>query len=270
MDRKTMVLREGNLSRGPDGNRESKIALATFPVDHHVNFRTLRVNHDSRGYVFAFIGDEQSTPHFMSYTCLAGACINAMLVNTFVGRSLDGVSFRERCALYCKETNWSNSEVITRGTSSNYGRDGLLPPSFPYRDAIDFLHSKVVEGMETGQDLDNILSREWLNILAAALVPEGTELGQTFIYTLYQQTRGIVFDKFVEGVEGDKNLNIGGHVDNLLAFRNVADKNFWSHMTSSLDDLDESTGQYLNESHVQIAKTTIYIIEQIVDVATKG
>jgi hypothetical protein len=42
-------------------------ALATFPVGHYVNFRTMRKSNEE-GYAFAFIGDEQASPHFMRYS----------------------------------------------------------------------------------------------------------------------------------------------------------------------------------------------------------
>ena len=59
MANSTVVRREGNLTRGPDGNAESKVALATFDVAHYVNHRTMRVLDRENGYVCAFIGDEQ-------------------------------------------------------------------------------------------------------------------------------------------------------------------------------------------------------------------
>ena len=63
----TKVKRESNLTRTPDGNGESNVALATFPVSHYVNYRTMRLNDSRAGYVYTFIGDEQATPHFMRY-----------------------------------------------------------------------------------------------------------------------------------------------------------------------------------------------------------
>jgi hypothetical protein len=63
----TLVRREGNLTRTPDGNSESKVAIATFPVSHFVNYRTMHRNETYKDYVFAFIGDEQASPHFMRY-----------------------------------------------------------------------------------------------------------------------------------------------------------------------------------------------------------
>lgn len=63
----TLVRREGNLTRTPDGNAESKVSIATFPVSHYVNHRTMHRNTTHKDYTFAFIGDEQATPHFMRY-----------------------------------------------------------------------------------------------------------------------------------------------------------------------------------------------------------
>ena len=133
MDRNTKVRRGGNLARGPDGNTQSKVALATFPVGHYVNFRTMRVSNKERGYVFAFGGDEQATPHFMRYSGLTGAAINCMLFNNFLLDSLLSEDFVVRFNLYSKETNWSNGEVVKRGTGANYGEDGFLRPGLVNR-----------------------------------------------------------------------------------------------------------------------------------------
>lgn len=46
--RNTMVCRQGNLTRGPNGIRESNVALASFPVHHLVNHRTMRISRESR------------------------------------------------------------------------------------------------------------------------------------------------------------------------------------------------------------------------------
>ena len=118
MAHKTMVLKECNLSRAPDGNDESEVALSAFSVGHRVNFRNLRLNDQVPGYIFAFIGDQQSTPNMMEYSSLTGTCINTTLINDFVGQSLSGVPFVDRCASYSKDTNWSNSVVVDGGTSS--------------------------------------------------------------------------------------------------------------------------------------------------------
>jgi hypothetical protein len=41
----------GNLTRGPNGNDESKVAIALFPVAHEVNCRTMRLSSASKGCV---------------------------------------------------------------------------------------------------------------------------------------------------------------------------------------------------------------------------
>ena len=63
----TLVRRESNLTRTPDGNSESKVSIATFPVSHFVNHRTMHRSEAHKDFAFAFIGDEQATPHFMRY-----------------------------------------------------------------------------------------------------------------------------------------------------------------------------------------------------------
>ena len=83
-------------------------------------------------YVFAFIGDEQATPHFMRYSGLTGACINSMLFNNFIRQAIIGVPFIDRFRLYCFETNWNNGEVVLRGCGSNFGEEGFLRPGFLY------------------------------------------------------------------------------------------------------------------------------------------
>jgi hypothetical protein len=60
----------------------------------------------------------------MRYSGLTGACINCMSFNNLVGHALLGVPFEERIQRYSFETNWSNGEVVQRGTGSNYGEDG--------------------------------------------------------------------------------------------------------------------------------------------------
>lgn len=60
---------------------------------------------------------------------LTGACINAASFNTFIRRAMDGISFVQRFREFSKETNWSNGEVVQRGTGGgNYGEDGFMRP----------------------------------------------------------------------------------------------------------------------------------------------
>jgi hypothetical protein len=86
----------------------------------------MRLSNVENDYVFAFAGDAQATPHFMRYSGLTGACINAASFNTFIRKAMEGVPFVERFREFSKETNWSNGEVVQRGTGANYGEDGFL------------------------------------------------------------------------------------------------------------------------------------------------
>ena len=177
-----MVLRESNLTRGPDGNAESKVSIAAFPVGHYVNHRTMIELKD--GHVIAFGGDEQSTPHFMRYSGLTGACINCMSFNVFLGKAIIGIDFNTRYKEYSLETNWSNGEVVQRGTGANYGEDGFLRPGFPYRAGVDYLRDKMEEYRATGQSIDDMLSRDWKIKFAAALIPRGLEHNEKFLGAL--------------------------------------------------------------------------------------
>jgi len=96
MDRKTKVKVQSNLTRSPDGNAESKVALTSFPVGHYVNYRSMRLADQEKGYVFVFAGDGQATPHFMRYSGLTGAAINVMAFNIFLKGATEGVPFLER------------------------------------------------------------------------------------------------------------------------------------------------------------------------------
>ena len=201
MSRSTMVRREGNLTRGPDGNAESKVSLSSFNVKHVVSFRTAVLIDSEKGYLVAFLGDRQATPHFMRYSGLTGACINAMLLNNFIKQAIDGVPVLNRFRDYSDETNWSNGEVVQRGTGANYGEDGFLRPGFTYDHCMDYLYSKVIEYREThqdpenDQDMDNILSRDWKNKFAAALVPRGMECNEDFKGALRQTVASSCFQQ---------------------------------------------------------------------------
>jgi hypothetical protein len=276
MSRSTRVKREGNLTRSPDGNSESRVALATFPVGFYVNFRTMRLNDSERGYVFTFIGDEQATPHFMRYSGLTGACINAMLFNNFLKQAIDGIPFIERFRLYSVETNWSNGEVVQRGTTANYG-DGFLRPGFSYSHGLDYLHSKVIEYRESEQDLDQILSRDWKIKIAASMVPRGMELNENFISALYFQTQSAVFEKFVTEVknsklpgEGSLETTLRNHYRAMAEQRATSDyDSFWNEYLNTLP-LDDKVKKLLEDPHISIARRLDQICNQIIEYSQKA
>lgn len=200
------VGRVSDLSRAPDGYSESKVALSSFPVAHVVSHRTLRVNRvqgrgGEDGFITAFVGDAQSSPHFMRYSGLTGACINCMSINNLVSQALQGVEFEDRIQRYAFETTWSNGEVVQRGTGANYGEDGFLFPGFPYRKGIDYLYDRALEQFEIGADPEFFLSRDWKVKFAAALVPRGLEQDALFFESLTRQLELVLRSKFEDEVK---------------------------------------------------------------------
>jgi hypothetical protein len=275
----TKVFREGNLTRSPDGNTESKVAIATFPVSHYVNHRSIRLNNESKGYVFAFLGDEQSTPHFMRYSGLTGGCINAMQFNNFVRSAIVGVPFVDRLRLYSHETNWSNGEVIQRGTMTCFGQDGFLRPGFSYKHGMKYLQSKVIELIETKQNLDNILSRDWKIKFAASMVPRGMELNDNFLKTLKEDIDSIIFYLFLVEVMNDKDITYTGIEDILLARREKISKtrskkkhaNYWKEYFAGLKPLfDDASQKRLQDFHCEIAKRMELVVSEVIDFAKES
>lgn len=137
----------------------------------------------------------------MRYSGLTGACINCMSFNNLVAQALQGTSFEERIQRYAFETNWSNGEVVQRGTGANYGEDGFLRPGFPYRKLLDYLYDRALEYYEIGADTETILSRDWKIKLAAAIVPRGLETDNLFYEALILQLEQTLLAKFKDEVK---------------------------------------------------------------------
>ncbi|KAG7354351.1 hypothetical protein IV203_003707 [Nitzschia inconspicua] len=275
----TEVLREGDLTRSPDGNTESKVAIATFPVSHYVNYRSIRLNNETRGYVFAFLGDEQATPHFMRYSGLTGGAINAMQFNYFIQSAIAGIPFDERFRYYSQETNWSNLEVVQRGTMSNYGQDGFLRPGFSYKDGVGYIYSKVIEWIETKQDLNEVLSRDWKTKFISSMIPRGMELNDDFVETLKEDTNAVVFDFFIEEVKRDKSIQSNDRLevallarkDSMSTKRRVLDGDkYWVEFHEGLGAIDEASMKRLKGFHCQVAKLTEKVVTQIIDYAREA
>jgi hypothetical protein len=190
---KLPVWRQSDLARSPDGFSESNVALATFPVSLKVNIRTMRV--------LRVEGDAQASPHFMRYSGLTGACINAMTFNNFVAQAVAGVSFADRVKRYSLETNWSNGEVADRGLGHNYGEDGFCRPGFPYKYVVTYIYSRVEELLILGEDLDLALTRDWKAKLSAGLVPRGLENDSLFRDSLHRLLLSTVEAKFADKAE---------------------------------------------------------------------
>jgi hypothetical protein len=266
MDKRTRVRRESNLTRSPDGNQESRVSLATFPVGHYVNYRTMRKS-DTEGYLFCFVGDGQSTPHFMRYSGLTGAAINAMCFENFLRVAIGGVDFQERLKTFASETNWSNGEVVQRGTGTNYGDDGFLRPSFSYHAGIDYLHSKVIEHSESFQDMEHVLSEDWKIKFAASIVPRGMELNDAFQSALLVQLERTILDKIISEAEKDPLIKGTGLTSGLRKLCETANTNTfkWNNLLSNFRKEDVPK----IEPHLQIGGRLSFICSQVLDTAAK-
>jgi hypothetical protein len=235
----------------------------------------MRVSDKDKGYVFTFIGDEQASPHFMRYSGLTGACINAMSFNNFIQKAIEGAPFVERFGEYSKETNWSNGEVVQRGTGGNYGEDGFLRPGFSYHDCMDYLYSKIIEYRESNQDLDQILSRDWKVKIASSLVPRGMELNPDFTTALQLRWQDAVFYKFLREVQNDDRLR-GTKLEDELHIRKGAmgpekacSVGYWDEFLQGLR-VDSAAKEILGKQHVVIASRLNRICRQIIDFAAEA
>ncbi len=207
------VLRQSDLTRSPDGNVESRVAIATFPVGHVVGHRALSVQNSSYWCTFP-IGDGQASPHFMRYSGLTGAAINSMLINNYIAAGLDTTkifSSKERILALSKETNWSNEEVVRRGTGANYGVDGFLRPGIKYDKLIEYLYHKAIEMSAAGykdenKPMEEMFQNAWLQKYAAALVPRGMEVEPSYIGALEHCLRKAILRKLAMEMSDEKEL----------------------------------------------------------------
>ena len=134
-------------------------------------------------------------PHFMRYSGLTGACINCMSFNNMIALALQGVPFEFRVQRYAFETNWSNGEVVQRGTGANYG-DGFLRPGFTYRELIKYLYARACEHRDIKADINAILTRDWKIKVAASIVPRGLENDGQFYESLLEWLNATLREKF--------------------------------------------------------------------------
>jgi hypothetical protein len=273
----TKVRRESDLTRALDGNMESEIAITTFSVEQFVSHRTFVVNNRSEDYIFAFMGEEQATSHFMRSDQLTGVGVNAVIVNNFLKAASDCVPFLDRLKKFCTETDGSNGDVVSSSISSNYAQDGFLRLSFPHSDGIDFLHAKVTECIESDRDTKDVLSVDWKGKFSSAMIPRGMELNEKYADSLFEQIRDHLIDKFIVGVEKDKGIS-SERLVNVLKDRKKAMKEFdkdydnakyyWKDFLSGLEgDLTNKEMAELEDYHCKIAKKAEQNVIKIVDFA---
>lgn len=278
-DPNTKVIRESNLARSLDGNIESSFSIVACPVAHYVNHRSICLNNESKGYVYTFFGEEQCTSHFMRNNDLTGGCINAAHFNDFIRSAINGVSFINRLRLYSQGTNWSNGEIVKRGTMTCFGEDGFLRPGFSYKHGLKFLQSKVIEWIETRQSLDNILSQDWKIKFAASMIPRGMELNSKFLKTLKEDVRSIIFYFFLVEVKNDEDISYEGIEHDILARREKMSKirnkvnhvDYWNEYFVGLKPLfDETSQKRMQHFHCEIAKQMEEIVSQLIDFAKES
>lgn len=143
----------------------------------------------------------------MRYSGLTGACINCASFNNLLGQAFSGTTKGcERAQRYAFETQWSNSEVVRRGTGLNHGFDGFLRPGFTYDELVSHLYDRAQEHFALGATTIPLLQREWKVKLAASLVPRGIEIESSFYESLLLYLSSALQKKFEDIVKQRLNM----------------------------------------------------------------
>ncbi len=272
------VFREGCLSRSTDGDGESKSAVLTTSVSHYVNNHSISANEQNKGYVFASIGDEESTSLFMNDSALSGGCINAVQFNRFLRSALEGLATADRIQLYSKEINWTNGQIIQKSTMGSYGEDGLLRPGFSNKQVLRYVWWQIVGGKE---NIESHLSRDWLVKFSASMVPRGMPLNIKFIESLKDDTNLAIFDLFVEAVKNDYSIDWSESLEQtLIARRGQVSKHrevngrnglFWEQFFEGWKiSLNESSHERLQGYFGETAKEAEKFVIEVLDFARES
>jgi hypothetical protein len=190
----------------------------------------------------------------MRYSGLTGACINCMSFNNLVAQALQGVPFEARIQRYAFETNWSNGEVVQRGTGTNYGENGFLRPGWPYRKLVDYLYGRVVEHYEIGDGIFDVVTRDWKVKLAAGIVPRGLEVDGLFIEALEHELEMVLRAKFEDEVKFTMGLRelptdltqaISKEMDTIMKANRFDGHLDMNRADSGIDPVVYGTGQFI-------------------------
>ena len=197
-----------------------------------------------------------------------------MSFNEFVRRANEGEPLVRRFCFYSKETNWSNCEVVTRGTVGDFG-DGFLRPGIFYSDGIDYLYSKIIEYQESGQNLTEILSTDWLRKMAAAFVPRGMELNRDFLIALRKQWQDNVFHRTAAEIRNDETIQDIEELEDAFRARmedmsliEPCSDGYWTTFLLGLKTSREKRKQLTK--HIEVASFLNLICNQITDYAAKA
>lgn len=208
----------------------------------------------------------------MRYSGLTGACINAMSFNNFIRKAIDGVPFVDRFRDFATETNWSNGEVVQRGTSNNYGEDGFLRPGFSYSDCMEYLYAKAIEHTESQQNWEEFLSRDWKIKMAAALIPRGMEVNPKFRLALSEKWKNAVSALIVKKIGEDAQYRDTGLVDALSTTSHTTtfgNDESWDELLSTLP-IDTEMKEMFHMRYVSVAKQLCRHCDDLIDFASKS
>ena len=208
----------------------------------------------------------------MRYSGLTGACINAMSFNNFIRKAIDGEPFVDRFRDFAAETNWSNGEVVQRGTSNNYGEDGFLRPGFTYSDCMEYLYAKATEHNESQQNWEEFLSRDWKIKMAAALIPRGMELNPKFSLALSVKWKEAVSELILKKIGEDIHYRDTGLIDALSATSkstSFGTDESWDRLLSSLP-IDASQKELFHLRYIEVAKQVCSYCDELIDFASKS
>lgn len=198
----------------------------------------------------------------MRYSGLTGACINVMSFNNMIGLALQGVPFEYRVQRYAFETNWSNGEVVQRGTGANYG-DGFLRPGFPYRELVNYLYARACEHRDLNTDTDAILTRDWKIKVAASIIPRGMETDGRFYEALLEELRVVLWQKYEDEVKrevGAKDLS--PEVSSAISFNmNVITERTDAPLVAHGQGSVEGVGKLIKSVFVALHQTIDYAVE---------
>ena len=198
----------------------------------------------------------------MRYSGLTGACINVMSFNNMIGLALQGIPFEYRVQRYAFETNWSNGEVVQRGTGANYG-DGFLRPGFPYRELVNYLYARACEHRDINADTDSILTRDWKIKVAASIVPRGMETDRRFYEALLEELRTVIWQKYEDEVKREMGVkNLPTEVSSLISYNlDIISENKDAGMKAYGHSSVENVGKMLKSVAVALRQTIDYSAE---------
>jgi hypothetical protein len=197
----------------------------------------------------------------MRYSGLTGACINVMSFNNMIALALQGVPFEYRVQRYSFETNWSNGEVVQRGTGANYG-DGFLRPGFTYSELAKYLYARACEHLDMNADTDAILTRDWKIKVAASIVPRGLETDARFYESLLAEFHSVLHNKFVHEVKRAMGAStLPKEIDSLISLEMDAIAGRTSKIGSHDNLVVKGIGQLIKSVSVAFNETIDYSVE---------